>query len=126
MFYIENGKIRMAINFAKGYIESFEYDGNELLSGHAPIFSIALRRECGDAVALTPSYAAGVRELPDGAEYYGFDNGISVRLTVVALDDGFNFGLSIKNQGDLAIEYAEYPNIALKPLCKNGGKGKIV
>ncbi len=90
------------------------------------IFEIQLRKENGDAMRVNTEDAGKIEMSDSSCIYDGFNIDICVSVSVLPSENGNLWGISIKNNTDLAIEWVEYPRIPLKPLKKNGGNAQIL
>ena len=110
----------MAKDFNDGSVKNF-------ISGKAPLFNVVLRNSNGEAKHFSAFDAC---EITECAEYcqYKFKDGFTVTTKANSVESSscITWGIKIENNTDMAIEYVDYPNLAFKPLIKNGGIGKIL
>ena len=90
-------------------------------------FTIQLRTLSGEKLRISTSDAASVEQIENGAVYKGFNTNIVVTATAVPVSaTETQWGISVENNSDLAVEWIDYPNIPLGKLKRNGGDAELL
>ena len=90
-------------------------------------FTIQLRTLSGEKLRISTSDAASVEQIENGAVYKGFNTNIVVTATAVPVSvTETQWGISVENNSELAVEWIDYPNIPLGKLKRNGGDAELL
>ncbi|MBE5761812.1 MAG: hypothetical protein E7334_07440 [Clostridiales bacterium] len=119
------GKKELIFDSAKGQIESLIIAGSEIICDKTPVFKISFRDKNGEQTVIDANNANFVKKSQNGAVYSCFLGKIEIELNISGEED-IVWGLSVKNNTDLLIEWIDYPRINLPKLKKNGGVGEVL
>ncbi len=115
----------MNVNFEEGYVSSIVVCGKELVQGKKPLFTVRLRNEQAEPCEFCAFDAKKCEVDGNKATYSGFEYDMKVTVTLKG-DDLCDWHIYIENNTNMLIEWVTFPEIAFKPLEKNGGEGSVV
>lgn len=129
MFTRTKNDCTMSVDFENGYIESIRLYGKEIINGKTPLFSVGMRDEAGDMEIFT-AYDAKKCDVSICGEdvsavYSGFDKDVKIYISVCG-ECLAEWYIKVENNTGKLVEWVKYPDIALKPLKKNGGDASIL
>ena len=124
MVYLFSNNIKVNFDFEKCSFASIDFKGEELIEKGIPLFRIKFRDHEGkhfwkDAFAFTFKKQNG-----EQFDYQGEEADVS--LFIKQLDNGFQFGVDVKNKTDLLLEQVEIMSLGFYPyLLDENGKGEV-
>lgn len=128
MFYFNNENIKLCVNLTEGNVESLQYEGKEYIGAKVPLFLIALRNENGSQERISTYDMKLISRSDDNDGFEAtYSNGIVNVTAKLKINEFLNFGIEISEFHDKAIEWVNYPQIAVPDdFADNGGTSKIL
>ncbi len=129
-YLIDGGAVQ--VDFSRAVITDLCTDSRSISAGEVPLFTLSLRQYDGTQLLVSSSDAAACTKTEADTYCYTefLSNGNPLHLAVTVApkcrDGALFWHLSVQNQTTYLLEWAEFPNIDLEPLRRNGGIGEIL
>ncbi len=128
MFYQNKDNTEICVNLSEGFIESLKYKGKQYIGARVPLFVIALRSEGGEQEKID-TYGMWLKDSVKRDN--GFDavytNGVFNVTVRLQIDNAFSWGIDISAINDKAIEWVNFPQIAVpNDFADNNGTSKLL
>ncbi len=125
---LKNENIYLSFNELDGYISSLTYKEKEYVGAKVPLFLISVRDENGKQTKIS-TFDMKLKDFSEGENSFTATyNDDKFEVTVNAkINDGVNWGISIKGYTGYALEWVNYPQIATPDdFSDNGGTSKLL
>lgn len=128
MYNIKKENLGLVFDYEKGNLESMVYNSKEYIGAKVPLFVIAMRDDIGSQKRIS-TYDMRL------AEFVENQNGFECTYTLgnftvtatVKITDGIEWGIKLSKYEGYAIEWVNYPQIAVPDdFADRGGSSKIL